>query len=301
MAKGLVHPERVLWADVAITRGELFDHYAAVAGRFLPHVRGRPLTVVRCPDGVGPSCVYLRHDQAWAPRPIRVVRIRERAKVGEYFVIDDLASVLALVLMDIVEIHTWNTRDDDVERPDRLVFDLDPGPDVAWSRVVAAAHRVRAVLDALGLESWVKTTGGDGLHVVAPIVAEVDWRAALTFCKAVAKLLVADDRRTFTTRVAKEGREDRILVDVLRNNRTNTSVAAWSPRARPGAPVSMPIAWDELDAGLDPRAFTLRTARARAEGADPWAGYFRSRQRLRPDVVAALGGQTASIRTDGNR
>lgn len=281
----LVHPDRVLWTAPPITRGELLAYWARVLDRFLLHARGRPLTLVRCPKGVGESCQFMRHSRVWAPRPIRTIQIAERTKVGEYMVIDDLSSLLALVQMDVIEVHTWNTREDAVEIPDRVVLDLDPGPEVAFDAVIAAARRLREILAAIGLDSWPKTTGGRGLHVVVPLVPALDWKACLVFSRAIAQLMTQEDPTRYTTRVPKAGRERKILLDYLRNNRTNTSVAALSPRARPGAPVSWPLSWDDVGPGLDPSVFTLATPLPRR---DPWAGYFRSTQRLRPDLAAAL-------------
>jgi bifunctional non-homologous end joining protein LigD len=281
----LTHADAVLWPDAGITRGDLLDYYAAVAPRLLPHLRGRPLTLMRCPGGVGPKCEFMKHSKVWAPRPIRTIRIPERTKVGEYVIVDGLHHLVALVQMDVVELHTWNTREGHVERPDRLVFDLDPGPEVPWGAVAEGARLLREVLGAVGLKCWVKTTGREGLHVLAPLVPDADWSVCLAFSRAVAKLLVHEDPRTFTTAMPKEGRQRRILVDYLRNNRTNTSVAAWSPRAQPGAPVSVPIAWEELDER--PR-FDLDGARARAEAPDPWSGYGRTKQRLADEVARSL-------------
>ncbi|MFL5311198.1 MAG: DNA polymerase domain-containing protein, partial [Myxococcales bacterium] len=205
------------------------------------------------------------------------------------------AAVVSLAQMDVVEIHTWNSRAEHVEQPDRIVLDLDPGPEISRRQVIDAARLVRAALRALGLESWVKTTGGLGLHVVAPLLPERDWGECLAFARGVALAVEREDPRLYTTRYAKAGREAKILLDYLRNNRTNTSIAAFSTRARPGAPVSFPIGWDDLTPRLDPLAITLATVprRLSRETVDPWAGYFRSRQRL---TAAALRAAGASLR-----
>jgi bifunctional non-homologous end joining protein LigD len=218
------------------------------------------------------------------------VKIKEKTKVGDYLVIESPAALVSLAQMDVLEIHTWNTRYTKVEYPDRIVLDLDPGPEVDWTAVVAAGTLVRAMLRTLGLESWAKTTGGRGLHVVVPVEPRHQWTACLDFARAAAEALVRHDPRQFTTAFAKRGRERLILVDYMRNNRTNTSIAAFSTRARAGAPVSMPIAWSELTPRLDPGAFTLATtpARLRRQKTDPWADYFTARQRLSKRAVAAL-------------
>jgi bifunctional non-homologous end joining protein LigD len=211
----------------------------------------------------------MKHSKLWAPPVLRQVRITEKKKVGEYLVADSLAAVIGLVQMDVLELHTWNAKADDVEHPDRIVLDLDPGPDVRWTQVVEAARLVRAVLHAVGLASFVKTTGGRGLHVVVPLVPERRWDECLAFARTLAGVLVRQHPRRYTTAYAKAGRERQILLDYLRNNRTNTSVAAFSTRARPQAPVSMPLAWDELGGRVrsdtftrDPSFMTLTTAGA---------------------------------------
>ena len=283
------NPERVMWSEPRLTKLDLASYFAAVAGWMVPHVEGRPLTLVRCAQGVDGECEYLRHRRSWGPAPLRRVSIQEKTKVGEYLVADSAAALVALAQMDIVEVHTWNVRAGAVEQPDRIVIDLDPGPQVAWKEVAGAARLLRRALEALDLESWVKTTGGAGLHVVVPIQPERDWSECLTFARGLAGALARQRPDLFTDKVARAGREERIYLDYLRNNRTNTSVAALSPRARSGAPVSMPLRWEDLSARARPRQQTVVTA-ARAlarRRADPWEGYFRSRQRLRPAQVEA--------------
>ena len=158
----------------------------------MPHVKGRPLTLVHCPAGIAAPCIYLKHAKQWGPNALRRVKIQEKTKVGEYLVADNIEAVVSLAQMGIVEIHTWNSTDDDIERPNRIVWDLDPGPEVAWKQVVAAATVVRDVLKTLGLESWVKTTGGRGLHVVVPIKPARDWSECLEFSRAVSEAIEQD-------------------------------------------------------------------------------------------------------------
>ncbi|MGE0869655.1 MAG: DNA ligase D [Kofleriaceae bacterium] len=279
------HPERVVYPDEQITKLDVAQYYAQVATWMLPHLEDRPLTLVMCPDGVGGECRYMKHSKVWTRgAPIRRVRIQEKTKLGEYLVVDELPALISLVQMNILEIHTWNTRYRRVEQPDRIVLDLDPGPLVTWPEVIAAAREARAAFEAIGLESFVKTTGGAGLHVVAPIVADRDVAGCVAVARALADAMVARAPDRYTTTVPKAGREDKILVDYLRNHRTNTSVAAYSTRARPGAPVSTPIRWDELRAGVQPKQFTIRSIPRRLTRAsgDPWRDYFTSGQRLDP-------------------
>jgi bifunctional non-homologous end joining protein LigD len=229
----------------------------------------------------------MKHSKVWAPAAVRRVRIPEKTKLGEYLVVDTEEALLSIVQMDVLELHTWNSAAERVEDPDRLVLDLDPGPEVRFVEVVRAARLARDALRAIGLAAFVKTTGGAGLHVVAPIVP-APWQECLEVARALATALARHDPRRFTTSFARAGRERKILVDYLRNNRTNTSVAAFSTRARPGAPVSAPIAWEELSPGLRPERFTLRSMprRLRSLGADPWREYDAARRPLARDLHA---------------
>jgi bifunctional non-homologous end joining protein LigD len=285
---GISHPDRLIYSDLGITKIQLARYYEAVGPWMLPHVAGRPLTLVHCPDGLAAPCNYLRHAKAWGPNALRRIRIREKTKVGEYLVADSIEALVSLAQMGIVEIHTWNSTDDDVERPNRVILDLDPGPEVTWQQVVTAAKLVRDVLTTLGLASWTKTTGGRGLHVVVPVKPERDWSECLAFGRGVAEAIARTDPGLYTTTFAKASRQDKLLIDYLRNNRTNTSVSALSTRARPGAHVSMPVAWRDLAGG--PERWTMLTVPARLKRArtDPWADYWESRQRLSAATLKAL-------------
>jgi bifunctional non-homologous end joining protein LigD len=295
---GISHPERIVFPALGATKLDLARYYDAIVPWLLPHLADRPLTLVRCPNGVsadaakrGPDCFYMKHSNVWAvPKEIRRVRIREKTKIGDYVIADSLTAVIGLVQLNVLEMHTWNSRAADVERPDRIVIDLDPGESVGWRAVVAAAKQVRDLFAALDLESFVKTTGGRGLHVVVPIVPRADWAECLAVARAFALALVRRRPDTFTERFAKAGRSGKILVDYLRNNRTNTSIAAYSTRARPGAPVSVPIAWSELSRLTSPDRFTIATVPARVARMriDPWKAYNSTRQRLPRGAVDAL-------------
>jgi bifunctional non-homologous end joining protein LigD len=280
------HPERVIYPDLGISKFQLARYYERIADWIVPHVAGRPLTLLHCPAGITAPCNFLKHAKAWGPRALRRVHIQEKTKVGEYLVADSIEAVVSLAQMGIVEIHTWNSTADDIERPNRVVWDLDPGPDVSWKQVVAAALLVRDVLKALGLASWVKTTGGRGLHVVCPLKSKRTVPECLDFSRAVSEVIALTDPRLYTTAFAKAGRERKILIDYLRNNRTNTSVCAFSPRARPGAPVSMPFAWNDLSDR--PARWTLVTVPRRLDRlrTDPWKDYWKSVQTI-PDASFA--------------
>lgn len=282
------HPDRVIYPDLGISKIQLARYYERIADWIVPHVAGRPLTLVHCPAGIAAPCSFLKHAKAWGPSALRRVRIQEKTKVGEYLVADSIQAVVSLAQMGIVEIHTWNSLADDIERPNRLVWDLDPGPEVSWTRVVKAAELVREFLATLQLRSWVKTTGGRGLHVIVPLKPKRTVAECLDFSRAVSEAIASTDPHRYTTAFAKSGRERKILIDYLRNNRTNTSVCAFSPRARAGGTVSMPIGWNELRES--PGRWTIltvprRLARLRT---DPWADYWEGAQTLSAGSLAAV-------------
>jgi bifunctional non-homologous end joining protein LigD len=286
----LSHADRVLYPESGLTKLDLARYYESIEEWVVPHLRGRPLTLVRCPTGIGASCFYMKHSKLWAPPALRRVNIQEKKKVGEYLIADTIAGVVSLVQMDVLEIHTWNSTFDRMEEPDRIVIDLDPGPHVAWREVVEAARVVRQVLQIVRLESFVKTTGGKGLHVVVPLLPERDWSECFDLSRAVAEAIVRLDPSRFTVAVKKAGRERKILIDYFRNNRTNTSVAAYSTRARPGAPVSVPLSWDELSASTEPSRYTVRSVptRLRRLRKDPWDRYVSLKQRMDPSMIVKL-------------
>jgi bifunctional non-homologous end joining protein LigD len=287
---GISNPDRVMYDSPRLTKLDVARYYDTVADAMMPHVEGRPLTLVRCGDGLAKGCFYMKHSKVWSPPELTRVKIREKTKIGDYLVIESTEAIVALAQMGILEIHTWNSRHRKVEHPDRIVLDLDPGPQIGWKSVVESAKVVRKLLQTLDLESFVKTTGGKGLHVVVPLEPRHEWKACLELSRAVAEALVRHDPDLFTTTFAKRGRESQILVDYMRNNRTNTSVAAFSTRAREGATVSVPLAWNELTATLDPAAFTVETvpARLQRQRRDPWAEYFTLKQRFSTKAMAAL-------------
>ena len=282
------HPDRPIYPDLGISKIELVRYFERIADWILPHVAGRPLTLLHCPAGVAAPCTYLKHAKAWGPSALRRVNIQEKQKVGEYLVADTIAAVVSLAQMGIVEIHTWNSTADRVERPNRIVWDLDPGPAVSWKQVATAATVVRDVLETLHLTSWVKTTGGRGLHVVVPLKSKRDVSECLDFSRAVSEAIVRSDPRAYTTAFAKVGRERKILIDYLRNNRTNTSVCAFSPRAQPAATVSMPIDWSELSES--PERWTLPTVLRKLgrRPRDPWKEYWHCAQEISSASFAAV-------------
>jgi bifunctional non-homologous end joining protein LigD len=286
----ITHPDRILYPDLGLTKLDVAKYYEGVAEWIVPHLRGRPLTLVRCPEGMRGGCSYMKHSKVWAPAPLLRVRIQEKTKLGEYLIADDIAGAIGLVQMGVLEVHTWNSDIARVEHPNRLVLDLDPGDEVPWPRVVEAARAMRDALQALGLASFVKTTGGKGLHVVVPLQPHAEWTVCLSFARALAERMAHAAPDAFTTDFGKAGRARKILIDYLRNNRTNTSVAAFSTRARPHAPVSVTLSWKELTPSLDPASFTVRTVPRRLARLrrDPWADYWTMRQKVTKQMLSAV-------------
>jgi bifunctional non-homologous end joining protein LigD len=278
----LTSPEKVLYPEQGITKRELAEYYVAVADWMLPHVARRPITLVRCPTGRQRKCFYQRHAGSGVPPELSEVEISGFEESGAYLYIKDVKGLVALVQMGVLEIHPWNALADRPERPDRIVFDLDPGEDLAFADVVAGAQEVRARLTALGLVTFAKTTGGKGLHVVAPIERRAEWPDVKRFARTLAESIAADAPTRYLTRISKAERRGRIFIDYLRNDPTSTAVAPYSTRSREGAPVATPVSWEEVGPGLDPKRLTIRTLAERLRGlnADPWAEIGKVRQRL---------------------
>jgi len=278
----ITHPDRVVYPEQAITKRELAAFYVSIADWILPHLIDRTTTLVRCPEGLSGECFYQKHTGLWAPSSLRRVKIQEKRKVGEYLVVDDLPGLVGLVQIGILEIHTWNSRAAHLEQPDRLVFDLDPAEDVPWPAVIAAARVVRARLEARGLESFVKTTGGKGLHLVVPLMRGPSWDDCVDFSRSLAEELVREAPEAFVAVMSKARRTGRIFIDYLRNQRGSTSVAAYSTRAKAEAPVSTPLSWDELRPNVESTRYTVANLPLRLASlkADPWAKYAETRQRL---------------------
>ena len=276
----LTNPARLLWPEEGITKQGLADFYTEIADWILPHIQGRPLSLVRCPGGVHEQCFFQKH--AWAGLGQAVRQVPVPGENEPMLAIDGLAGLLELVQASVLEIHPWGSTVDRPERPDRMTIDLDPAEDVSWERVIEAAFDVRKRLAELGLQGFVKTTGGKGLHIVVPLAAEDDWEAVQAFVQALARRMAAEQPERYTATMAKAARRGRIYVDYLRNRMGATAVAAYSTRARPGAAVSVPLAWDELGPGIRSNHFTVENLPKRLAvlDSDPWDGFFSLRQRL---------------------
>jgi bifunctional non-homologous end joining protein LigD len=283
----LTHPGRMLYPDVGITKLDLAQFYERIGERMLPHLVDRPLTLVRAPSGIGGQKFFVRHAGDWTPSELRQFEIAGGPGAGKSMIVDDLRGLVALAQMNVLEIHPWNARTRDLERPDRMVFDLDPGPEVPWSDIVDGAKRVREVLETLDLETFVKTTGGKGLHVVVPLTPAATWEDTLEFSRVLAQALAHYEPERFSAGLAKAPRTRKIFVDYLRNRRGATSVSVFSSRAQPSATVSVPVAWEELGFGTRDDAFHVGDVERWYQRQDPWASYGKIRQRLTATKIKA--------------
>jgi bifunctional non-homologous end joining protein LigD len=277
----LTHPDRIYWPDAGVTKQRLAEYYANVWEWMAPHVIARPLALVRCPDGIGAKCFFQK--AAWKGIHRSIAIVRNTGVGGEQVLaIRDLDGLVALVQAGALEIHPWGSTVGDLDRPDRLIFDLDPGADVGWPDLARAATEVRDRLHGAGLASFLKTTGGKGVHVVAPLEPVVHWDKVKAFARGIAEAMAADSPDRYVAQMSKQLRAGHIFVDYLRNSRGQTAVAPYSSRARPGAPVSTPLAWDEVGTDVRGGHFSVANLPTRLAhlDVDPWSGFFRIKQRL---------------------
>jgi bifunctional non-homologous end joining protein LigD len=268
----LTHPDRVVFAQPRKTKGDIADYYRMVARWILPEIAGRPLSILRCPAGVQKACFFQKHLAGNLGRHVHGVMIRDTSGRQEYLRIDDEAGLIDLVQMNVIEFHPWGARAADPERADRVIFDLDPHAGIAWPRIAAAARAVRTQLESIGLESFLRTSGGKGLHLVVPLRPAQTWTVVRKFARSIAESMVRLQPKEFVASPGESKREDRIFIDWLRNGRGATSVASYSLRARPDGGIAMPLAWSQLGKLEAANEFTIANAArylARRRK-DPW-------------------------------
>lgn len=290
----LSHPGRVLFPADHITKHELGEYYAAVAPAILPWIAGRPLSVVRCPDNIDKPCFFQKHIHHQLPPGLRTADLDGGGSEAPYLCVEDARGLVGLVQVGTIELHIWGSTVDRPDAPDRLILDIDPDAAVPWARVKETAQNLHTRLAELGLVSFLKTTGGKGLHVVVPLDAgKQTWDQVKAFSHAIALELVRAAPSLFTATASKTGRVGKIYIDYLRNYRGSTSIAPFSVRARPGAPVSVPLAWDELDALKSSQVYTLKNLMKRLSSPDndvrgPWRDLPTVQQSLAPKLLRSV-------------
>ncbi|MEO6806000.1 MAG: DNA ligase D [Edaphobacter sp.] len=284
----LTHPEKVMDVESRLTKQQLADYYWAIAPQMLPYIEARPMSLVRCPDGSGKSCFYQKHANHTLPAGVGSVDVADKeGKIEPYITLSTAEALAGLAQMGVLEVHPWGSRNDDLEHPDRIIIDLDPDPAISWNRLAESAAEVRKRLKKIGLESFLKSTGGKGLHVVVPFVAEYDWTAIKQFAHAFVLQMEKAEPTLYLTKMSKAARKGRIFLDYLRNERGATAVAAFSPRARPGAPVSLPLHWSELKLAARPVAHVADFAEWKMRlNRDPWKQFLSSRQRITAKMLS---------------
>ncbi len=290
----LSNPEKVLFPSQGLTKSDLASYYEIAAERMLAQVGNRPLSLVRCPQGRASKCFFQKHDQGGFPDAMKTVEITEGSgEVESYYYVDGLAGLIAGVQMGVLEFHVWACHRDRLEQPDRLVFDLDPDEALTFSEVRRAAVEVRDRLEALGLKTWPLLTGGKGIHVVAPLArrAGTGWEEFKIFARSFARKLADDEPARFIAKSSKASRKGRIFIDWLRNDRGSTAIGPYSTRAREGAPVAMPVAWEELDEFNAANIFTVTNAASHlGNSTDPWAEMAKTTQSLTKAMIAKMDG-----------
>jgi len=286
----ITHASRVVFPDVGATKLDVARYYESVADLMVPQLQGRPLSLLRCPEGIGATCFFQKHFGKTELRSLSRITVQERKGKMEYLVLQSTSDLVELAQHGIVELHPWGCRADDLERPDQLIFDLDPDPSVGWATVVETALALKQHLEELGLASFAKTTGGKGLHLVLPLQRKASWSEVKDFARAFALSVVEAAPSMFTANPLKRLREGKIFVDYLRNDKGSTAVAPYSVRAREGAPVSIPMPWSEITRKLDPKRFTLRSVpRLISKRSDPWRDIAKVRQQITERARRAVG------------
>ena len=277
----LTHPDRVLFKSQGITKQELADYYQSVSKFALPHIEARPLTLVRCPSGAG-RCFYQKHAESDFGPGLTTLSIREKEKFGEYLQLESKTGFRSLVQHGALELHTWGSRTEELERPDQLVFDFDPNTDRPWTETIRDIQNLRKLIEAAGFVPFLKLSGNKGAHVHVPILQNATWDQAHEFAQNVAKVLEASEPKRYTSSSLKKDRKGKVFLDYLRNTRGASFVAPYSTRAKSNAPVAAPIEWDELSPKIKPDHFTVREMEKRITKlkSDPWKAFFNKKSRV---------------------
>jgi bifunctional non-homologous end joining protein LigD len=284
----LTHPDKILDPESKLTKQQLADYYWQIAPHMLPQIAGRPLSLVRCPEGSTKPCFFQKHTTAMLPPGVESVDVPDKktGKLEPYITLSTPEALAGLAQMGVLEIHPWGSRNEDLEHPDRIIIDLDPDASIPWPTLAAAAAEVRSRLKKIGLESFLKSTGGKGLHIVVPIEPEHDWATIKQFAHTFVLALEKSNPSLYLTKMSKAARAGKIYLDYLRNERGATAVAAFSPRARPGAPVSLPLRWSDLKSTSRPifHVSDFPDWKSRLSP-DPWEQLPLTRQRLHIEAL----------------
>jgi len=276
----ITNPDKVIFEKPLITKGDVVGYYVQVAERMLPYIERRILSIVRCPKGISQSCFYKKHPGPGSSEVVTISVVGNDGQTDDYFYINNPAGLISEAQMGTLEFHIWGSRVDELEKPDMMVFDLDPDEGMKLDQVRQGVRDLKSILNELALESYLKTSGGKGYHVVVPLQPAVSWDVFYDFAKRVAQVMELKWPDRYTSNVRKAKRAGRIFIDWIRNGRGATSIAPYSLRARNGATVSMPIAWDELDT-IAPDGIDMAEALRRIKNKDPWQYFFRNKQQLR--------------------
>ena len=288
----LSHPEKVLFDSQGLTKADIARHYERVADRMLPGIKDRLISLVRCPDGPSQECFFQKHAGRGFPKAVKRQQIVENdGDRAEYLYVSDLAGIVAGVQMNTLEFHIWGSRIDALEKPDRLVFDLDPDEGLTFADLRQAAFDLRGRLEDLGLKSLPLVTGGKGVHVVAPLARRAEWPDVKALARALAYRIGEEEPERFLAQASKAKRKDRIFIDWLRNERGATAIAPYSTRARQGAPIATPVSWDELKTLKAANTFRIGDMDARLKEPDPWAEAAGWRQAITKEMLKKVGAE----------
>ena len=288
----ITHPGKIVDPQSSATKQQVADYYFAVAEHMLPHIADRPLSVVRCPNGIGSPCFFQKHVRTTLSAGVNSVSIpnRKTEEAEDFLTVKTVEGLVGLAQMGVLEIHPWGSKNNSLEKADRIIFDLDPDESISWSTLASAAAELRERLQQLSLTTFLKSTGGKGLHVVAPIQPEFEWPMIKQFAHAVVLQMERANPKLYLTTMSKAARINKIYLDYLRNGRDSTAIAPFSTRARPGIPVALPLDWKELSSSLRPKFFVPNFVYWKSRlRRDPWRPVLQSKQRLELNAIRALG------------